>query len=186
MIAGYFGKLPARGDFLRVGLPRSFVDPWDEWWQVRIAASRAAALDWEEAWLEAPMWRFVLGSGACGPDGAVGVWMPSVDRAGRFFPLTIAAVGDDGPPGLADEWLGAAQDAGLDALEDKIDPDALAIRLAEIGNAPLPPVGAGASRWWTEGSPRVPATTLTAEGLPGGTAFAAMLDASWIAPENVP
>ena len=31
--AGLFGKLPARGDFVRENLPRDFTDSWDAWWQ---------------------------------------------------------------------------------------------------------------------------------------------------------
>ena len=40
---GFFGKLPARGDFVRAGLPRDFVDPWDAWLQRVLAGSRDAA-----------------------------------------------------------------------------------------------------------------------------------------------
>ena len=31
--SGYFGKLPAVGDFVSNGLPKSFVSPWDQWVQ---------------------------------------------------------------------------------------------------------------------------------------------------------
>src|SRR4029434_3465373 len=36
-IAGLFGKLPARGDFVRENLPRDFTDSWDDWWQRGLA-----------------------------------------------------------------------------------------------------------------------------------------------------
>ena len=35
--AGLFGKLPARGDFVRENLPRDFTDAWDAWWQRGLA-----------------------------------------------------------------------------------------------------------------------------------------------------
>ncbi len=37
---GFFGKLPARGDFVRQGLPRSFTDTWDAWVAGALAGSR--------------------------------------------------------------------------------------------------------------------------------------------------
>ena len=83
--AGFFGKLPARGDFVRENLPRDFTDAWDGWWQRGMADTQARfGEDWREAWLEAPVWRFVLPPGLCGAAGVLGLWMPSVDRAGRM------------------------------------------------------------------------------------------------------
>src|SRR5690242_17623822 len=90
---GFFGKIPSRGDFVRAGLPGGFVRPWDEWLQLVMAGSRVRlGSDWLPAWMEAPVWRFLLPAGICGPDPVLGVWMPSVDLAGRHFPLTLAIV----------------------------------------------------------------------------------------------
>jgi type VI secretion system protein ImpM len=36
------------------------------------------------------MWRFVLGEGVCGGDAWAGLLVPSVDKVGRYFPLTFA------------------------------------------------------------------------------------------------
>ena len=59
VVAGFYGKLPARGDFVRVGLPRDFTEPWDGWLQSVIAGSRSLMGDaWLPAFLEAPVWRF--------------------------------------------------------------------------------------------------------------------------------
>ncbi len=100
---GFYGKLPARGDFVQAGLPRSFTDPWDRWLQRVLAASQAMLGDrWLPAWLEAPVWRFALMPGVCGPDPALGLWLPSVDRVGRHFPLTLAAVMPEGRSAPAD------------------------------------------------------------------------------------
>jgi len=38
--AGFFGKLPSRGDFVSRYLPKSFLEPWDNWLQTAIAQSR--------------------------------------------------------------------------------------------------------------------------------------------------
>jgi type VI secretion system protein ImpM len=187
--AGFYGKLPARGDFVRAGLPRDFVDAWDRWWQSMIPASRGILGEaWVPAWLEAPIWRFALSAGLCGPGSVIGVWMPSVDRAGRYFPLTIAAVA--GPDGWADlsgaplDFLEAAEQAGLDALEQDLTPDAMAERIGAARAALVAPAAsfggrAPASHWWTEGGPRVAARTMTMAGLPDRTAFLGMLDDGW-------
>ena len=107
--AGLYGKLPARGDFVRENLPRDFAEGWDAWWQRGLAETQRRPQDeWLGAWLEAPVWRFVLPPGLCGANGVLGLWMPSVDEAGRYFPLTIAAVaGSDWAPcvGLMTRFL---------------------------------------------------------------------------------
>lgn len=177
-VSGFFGKLPSRGDFVRAGLPRSFVQPWDDWLQQAIAGSRAILGErWRTAWMEAPIWRFALPAGQCGPDAVRGLWLPSVDAAGRYFPLTLACLGpDDG------DFLTIAAAAGLDALHHDLSPEALAARLAapriEPAADPLILPTDGSALWWTDGSPFVPPTRLTLARLPDATIFAAMLYAA--------
>ena len=90
--AGWYGKVPSLGDFVTRRLPGSFVAAWDDWLQASIAASRATlGPRWQPLYLNCPIWRFALFPGACGPGAWAGVMMPSVDRVGRCFPLTIAA-----------------------------------------------------------------------------------------------
>lgn len=196
---GFFGKIPARGDFVRSRLPSGFVLPWDAWLQQVLSDSRELmGADWLPAWLEAPVWRFALDGGLCGPDPVLGVWMPSVDRAGRHFPLTLAAVVPGACTGeLAEhgaDWLAAAERAGLEAIECDTTPEQLALTLDAVPcPEPEPQRGAesggsgscredndvagdGCGRWWTDGSPRVAARRLETAGLPDGITFAAMLD----------
>jgi type VI secretion system protein ImpM len=186
---GFYGKIPARGDFVRNGLPHAFIDPWDRWLQQGIAASRAELGDeWVAAWLEAPIWFFALAPGICGPDAALGLWMPSVDRVGRHFPLTLAAIATGGNARqLAHDsggFLAAAERAGLDALESDLGPEELAGRIAAAAEAP--PAGPGVdpaaymtanALWWTEGSPRVPPRAFAGDALPNDLTFVTMLDA---------
>lgn len=88
---GAFGKMPALGDFFHVGLGHAFVSTWDDWLQLAIAAARDDLGDaWHSSYLSAPIWRFTLAPGLAGPVGMLGVLMPSVDRVGRHFPLTLA------------------------------------------------------------------------------------------------
>lgn len=181
--SGFYGKIPARGDFVRDGLPRDFVDPWDAWLQRRMADSREAlGQDWLPAWLEAPVWRFRLQPGICGACAVSGVLMPSVDRAGRHFPLTLAclaAPGED-PQDQDPAWLDQAEAAGIAAIERDLDPEALAAMLVCPAHAPAqggrPPVlPAGGCVWWTAGAPRVVATGFATAALPDATQFAGML-----------
>jgi len=138
-VQGFYGKLPALGDFVRRELPQGFIDPWDDWLQQSIAASKS---DLGEAWLRtylnSPIWRFVLLPGVCGESGWAGILMPSVDKVGRYFPLTIAsAVGDNVQPFQivhdAVEWYDAAETLALTVLhEEKVEPDTLASSVAAL------------------------------------------------------
>ena len=91
-VAGFYGKLPSHGDFVSRRLPRQFVEPWDQWLQNGIAASHEQlGKNWLDTFLVSPIWHFGLAPGLCGEDAWAGVMMPSVDRVGRYFPLTLAA-----------------------------------------------------------------------------------------------
>jgi type VI secretion system protein ImpM len=90
MEVGLYGKLPTHGDFLRRRVADDFVDAWDPWLQHCIAASRMALGEqWLETYLTSPVWRFALGSHVCGTAAVAGLIVPSVDRVGRYFPLTL-------------------------------------------------------------------------------------------------
>jgi type VI secretion system protein ImpM len=134
---GVFGKLPARADFLSRGLPASFADPWHAWLVRGLAAARQElAVRFEPAYMAAPVWRFVLPPGACGPAPAAGVVLPSVDAVGRLFPLTLAAISPSlGPPlalAAAPHWFEALEEAGRDALARDPEVEAWLARLAGI------------------------------------------------------
>lgn len=160
---GFFGKLPARGDFVRAGLSRRFTDRWDGWLQRVLPACRQLiGTDWDEIWRTAPAWRFAL----AGETPVLGLFLPSVDRAGRHFPLTIAAEGAD--DGIA--FLDAAEEAGRDAIGQELAPDLLLARLKDIAPAAAMPTADAATRWWTAtGDP------LRFDGLPDAAELARML-----------
>jgi type VI secretion system protein ImpM len=175
VIAGFYGKLPARGDFVRTGLPREFVDPWDDWLQTVIAGSQSMMGDaWLPAYLEAPIWRFTLPPGMCGGFAALGLMLPSVDKAGRYFPLTFAALRVRGFSASSGEaWLGRCEEAGFAALEKDITPQEIS---AMIGMPDLPDAAQSQeAEWWSEGSARVQPTRVTLRCLPDAATYAAML-----------
>ncbi len=125
-LSGLYGKVPAHGDFVRRGLPTSFVGPWDAWLAAGIASARERLGPyWEAAWDSAPAWRFALPAGVCGPDAVAGVMLPSQDQVGRRFPITLAALlaPGDAPPDVA--WFDALEAAALAGRAGLADADAL-------------------------------------------------------------
>jgi type VI secretion system protein ImpM len=128
---GFFGKVPARGDFVSRRLLRDFTDPWDAWLQDAIAmSSEQLAEAWLSTYLTAPIWRFLLAAGICGEAPMLGVMMPSVDRVGRYFPLTLAvALSEDAAQAKtflgAASWFDEVEKLALSALEEDADLDRL-------------------------------------------------------------
>jgi type VI secretion system protein ImpM len=187
--AGLFGKLPARGDFVRESLPRDFTDAWDAWWQRSLAGTQQRPRgEWQASWLESPVWRFVLPPGLCGRNGVLGIWLPSVDKAGRYSPLTIAAVASiDWAPyaGTMTSFLAAAEQAARDALEFDLAPSELLEQVREgfiADHAPSPAApdfGTARATWWTDGGPRVAPRRESGDALPEGRRFAALIDDEW-------
>ena len=92
MEVGFFGKLPSHGDFIGRRVGSAFREAWDAWLQRCLAESqRQLGPRWLECYLTSPMWRFFLCDGVAGEASYAGVLLPSVDRVGRYFPLTVVA-----------------------------------------------------------------------------------------------
>jgi type VI secretion system protein ImpM len=120
---GFFGKLPSHGDFIARRVDDLFQDRWDEWLQRSIAESqRTLGGAWLDCYLTGPLWRFFLCDGVAGAGCFSGVLMPSVDRVGRYFPLTVVAQlpTDLAPLTFADTaraWFESIEDLCVDALQ---------------------------------------------------------------------
>ena len=111
-LPGWYGKIASLGDFASRRLPAEFISNWDAWLQRMLPDSRARLGDrWLETYLGSPIWRFLLFPGICGDGLWAGLMMPSVDRVGRYFPLTIASR----MPALA------STEREFDALADWLD-----------------------------------------------------------------
>jgi len=175
---GFYGKLPSEGDFVTRRLPWEFTSAWDDWLQRGLQASRdALGAQWLEAYLSAPIWRFQLAPGVCGPAGWRGLFFASVDRVGRYFPLTLAFVDASAPApaslsGEAEAWL-ALEDAALAGLEPTLPVadfdrlvEALALPAAASADAAAPRVCL-----YTAGSEDVPARGLSLMALPPADSF---------------
>lgn len=165
---GFFGKLPSRGDFVRVGLSRLATSAWDCWLSSVLPRAASSSPSWTDP-LRTLRWRFAFGPGVCGPSAMTGLWFPSSDRVGRMFPLLIAAEA----AGRSEDFLDTAEIIGTAAICDAMTPETLVRHLAA---APQPgpamnDVGA-AARWWRKGAD---AAEFEGEALPDADAFLRML-----------
>jgi type VI secretion system protein ImpM len=142
-MAGWYGKLPGLGDFASRRLSDEFIRAWDAWLQEVLQATRGTLGEgWLDCYLTMPIWRFVLLPGLVGPTGWAGVLMPSVDRVGRQFPLTLALslpsyVAAAHAVFRGGQWLAGLEGAALSALDPTRGPDDLDHALAD--HAFIPP-----------------------------------------------
>ncbi len=140
-IPGFYGKLPELGDFVTRRLPAEFIQPWDLWLRQSLASSQAQLGDeWLDTYLTSPLWRFVLTSGIAGQTAWAGVLMPSVDRVGRYFPLTLAcpvSAGTDLVGLLGDpSWFERAEVLALTGLEGDCTAETFDARVVTLGAPP--------------------------------------------------
>ena len=158
---GWYGKIPALGDFASRRLKPEFVAGWDSWLQHSIASSRATLGErWLDCYLTSPIWRFALLPGAFDASAWAGLLMASVDKVGRHFPLTLALELDadacPDPLGAAlgaQGWYAELERAALAALDLDFTADDLERELSQL---PFPPPAPGHDRgivadlaqWW--------------------------------------
>ena len=136
---GFFGKVPARGDFLSRRIPEALRGQWERWLaSLVVAARQALGEDWPDEWLTAPVWHFALGR-EFAPAGAAGVLIASADRVGRLFPFTVIGA-CSGPRNMGwtemDRWARSAEALILSALADDFEPDRMDDALQALGPPP--------------------------------------------------
>jgi type VI secretion system protein ImpM len=155
-----FGKLPAHGDFVARGLSGPERADLDRWLSSSLADAREgfgegfaeafdAALPWLFAWNE-DSW-------------TAGAMAPSVDSAGRRFPLIVALRGLESAGARAASER--CEEAIFAAVSDCWSADKLAEELLSVSVAPGPSdIDEG---WWRKGGgdlelrPRLPPEILT-------------------------
>ncbi len=139
-VVAIFGKLPTTGDFVWRGLPDAFRKHWDFWLTRHIAHLQRSGHTFPPGGL-----RFRLPSGG---RLAAGVILPSRDKAGRHFPLSLLLIADgDLELSGIDLWC----DSALSLRPEKLNPDALWQALDTLA-APVPHgPAAGRMLLWTLG-----------------------------------
>jgi type VI secretion system protein ImpM len=194
---GWFGKLPAAGDFVSRRLPDDFLHAWDDWLQHGLVAARERHGDgWLEGHAENGVRRFWLGPDVLGDVCWTGLLAPSVDRVGRRFPLTIAAPLAWHSSSLAIALAARGWFRRLEALLCRVDaamsvenfdnelvrsgpPDSMTVdfatdRLAETLQSGGSAQAAERSIWWCDDALEVAQFECFA-GLPPASAFASLL-----------
>ena len=142
---GAFGKIPSLGDFLRADAPPGFVDAWDGWLQGSLlTARRELGQRWQPCYLSAPIWRFTIAPALAGRLPVAGILMPSVDRVGRQFPLTLMAALPQGTPEAlwhfaSEPVFARLEDLALETLERGLERGQLLQRLSGLPRATAPP-----------------------------------------------
>jgi len=135
---GFFGKLPAHGDFIHRGLPTHCINVWDEWLQSVVGASQEQLGEqWLDVYLTSPIWRFAFSPGVIDEHIWAGISLPSVDRVGRYFPFSILSCAPASVPATAllsdnNPWFEAIEQAALEALDGQLLIDGLAERLQAV------------------------------------------------------
>lgn len=133
--AGFFGKLPALGDFVSRQLAYAQVRRIDDWMQCGLRALQRTSTRGGDAELGVPVWRFVLPCGVWGGRAFCGALMPSLDKVGRRFPL-LACVGLDADTHLAAVSPFSERLAQVlpNAIACELGPDDLLARLQQAIN----------------------------------------------------
>lgn len=205
VLAGIVGKIPALADYVERGVPHWFAHPWSAWLD-RVMGEGAAAFGarWKRLFAVSPPWGFAVPAGVLGPVACVGLMLPSSDRIGRAFPLTLI-VGPVGPDVLAAEIsVDRIEAVALELIDGEIEPAAALARLDPRGLGGSPPAasggptlawnGAGGSavarigaqaaaddpdrvRFWHRAWGDRAAIGLASEGLPPPAAIAALIGA---------
>jgi type VI secretion system protein ImpM len=107
-VPGWFGKLATLGDFAHRRLPPHWLQACDTWLSQALVTSQARLGEaWLSTYLTSPPQRFAWAPGVIDERWWLGVFMPSCDSVGRYFPLVIASSVQQMP------WDRAALD-GLD------------------------------------------------------------------------
>lgn len=144
---GFFGKLPATGDFVSRGLRPGMRTALDRW--LTACLGGIAPEQWPEDGLRAKL--------SLAGEEVILALVPSGDRLGRVYPLAAVAPVAGVGRAEADAWVDAVLYDLADAAEGLIGADDLAARLAAV-HYPSPGQAGPAEAVWRTGRPPAPAT----------------------------
>jgi type VI secretion system protein ImpM len=132
ILPGFYGKMPATGDFVTRRLPGDFVRGWDRW-----LAQHLVPLFGQESWPLDTALRFLAGPAFVG--ASAGIILQSADKVGRQFPLSVVAPLSEAPVELAyaEAWFASIEQTAAAAQGGELTPDELEAALAGL---PVPPI----------------------------------------------
>jgi type VI secretion system protein ImpM len=135
ILPGFYGKMPATGDFVTRRLTGEFVRAWDRW-----LAQHLVPLFGQDIWAPGTALRFLAGPNSFG--ASAGIILQSADKVGRKFPLSVVARLPQAPVMLthAEAWFAEIEGAAAAARQGELTPDELEATLAGL---PVPSVEPG-------------------------------------------
>jgi type VI secretion system protein ImpM len=169
MTAWLFGKLPVHGDFVSRGLPMQEREMLDSWLSAEMAQAKAKlGDDFADSYDAAPPWCFVRKND--NDNWAGGALCPSMDSAGRRFPILVARAN------LSAEEATVAARSCVDLIYDAFATSMTADALLAATEAFRPDTNPGTSSesWWVEDEAQEPVIRLAGKFPPG--LIAAMLE----------
>lgn len=174
---GWFGKLPCIGDFASRRMAPLTRDAWDQWLSGVLVETREHWADqWLTHYLQAPIWFWLQSPGEHTTQWSAGTLMPSVDQAGRYFPLVIVQPLQRAPVDVCDwqQLEEALRGFAATSLAALASPSSLEYFDKQLTTAPMAPIAtsvtvpspastitswllaectsqlAGASLWWID------------------------------------
>lgn len=186
--AGWYGKLPGLGDFAMRRLPPAFVSRWDDWLQCGLHTMRDLPSGDHDTL--APVCRFWLADNVVDGSAWGGLLMPSADRSGRRFPLTVAQpMGTLAQAIAARRWFSSVVAAMRFSLDNEHTLDDFEECLSALSPPPMRAASraderlaaqvrndaAACSVWWRHGAANAEDFLLW-RGLPEPAALATLLE----------
>ena len=187
----WFGKLPCVGDFCSHNMPAGLLETLDLWLSSTIQEGQAVhGSAWTNAYFQMPVHGFVWGSRVTPEfhnNAAIGVLMPSVDKAGRAFPFVLLQqLPSCSLEKLAFEsialWFQQAHTLCADALNEdwclnkfELKSESLALCMDESASKDSIQVGDAQSHWFEIDYGGAIKAVLQCDGLPASHDFNTLL-----------
>lgn len=141
-MSAYYGKIPKKGDFISKNLSREQIDSLHEFFAGGLSdAIEKLGNDWLQYYSVAPIWYFYLQPHVLDEHPYIGVWMSSVDRVNRHFPMTILQPIDSEINNVEElaqyeKWYFDAEDLLYDTLEQSLDESKTLSDIAALKSSP--------------------------------------------------
>ncbi|MCY1401190.1 hypothetical protein D3C76_968530 [compost metagenome] len=189
-LPGWYGKLPGAGDFVSRRLDADAIRWWANWLQRSLQHHNERYAGWQQGYIRAPLWNFMLPGSAPTPRWQLGCIAPSCDRVGRYYPLCLMLPTDPGHDSDARALRNACQRLTrigycmIESIRRSASPESFDQALAEHCDTdnephiyPWPELAQcihgsdGASYWWTNPASGGPLRSYVHHGAPNNLLF---------------
>ncbi len=133
----WYGKLPSAADFVGRRMPHALESEWDTWIRSGLDQLRHDGGDkWQEKFVRCPTWFFMYPTRMQGMV-AIGAIAPSIDRMGRYYPITVMAFSPTPAKGFGDgakiaQFFSGVRSAIVDARRIPLPVEQFDQRIAQL------------------------------------------------------